>query len=195
MNKRILIMQGHPDARAAHFGHALADAYADAAIDAGHQVDRVEVAQLVFPLIDSAEVWEKGPIPDAIKDVQHRLLACDHLVIVFPLWLGDMPAQLKGFLEQLFRPGVTLPDPAQGLSGTRPLKGKSARVVVTMGMPALVYRLFYRAHSVANLRRNILKFCGFRPVRCEIIGAVAQPSDTAHRHWLARMRDLGRRAA
>ena len=29
----------------------------------------------------------------------------EHLVFLFPLWLGDMPAVLKGFLEQLMRPG------------------------------------------------------------------------------------------
>ena len=28
-----------------------------------------------------------------------------YLVLFFPLWLGDMPALLKGFLEQVARPG------------------------------------------------------------------------------------------
>jgi putative NADPH-quinone reductase len=32
-------------------------------------------------------------------------------VIIYPLWLGAMPALLKGFFEQVFRPGfATLAD-------------------------------------------------------------------------------------
>jgi putative NADPH-quinone reductase len=43
------------------------------------------------------------------------------------------------------------------------LKGKSARIVVTMGMPTLFYRWYFRVHSLKNLERNILAFCGIRP--------------------------------
>ena len=45
------------------------------------------------------------------------------------------------------------------------LGGRSARIVVTMGMPAFVYRWYFRAHAVKNLKRNILGFVGYAPVR------------------------------
>lgn len=32
----------------------------------------------------------------------------EHIVFFFPLWLGDMPASLKGFLEQVARPGFAI---------------------------------------------------------------------------------------
>jgi hypothetical protein len=48
----------------------------------------------------------------------------------------------------------------------------SARVVVSMGMPALFYTVVYRAHSLKSLKRNILRFAGFAPVRHSIIGGV-----------------------
>jgi len=61
--------------------------------------------------------------------------------------------------EQVARPGFAF-GTAKG-KGLPPklLKGRSARVIVTMGMPALFYRWYYRAHSVKNLERNILAFC------------------------------------
>jgi putative NADPH-quinone reductase len=80
-------------------------------------------------------------------------------VIVYPLWLGTMPALLKGFLEQAFRPGFAFDTKPKGLWNRR-LKGGSARIVVTMGMPAFFYRVYYRAHSLKSLKRNILEFCG-----------------------------------
>ena len=42
------------------------------------------------------------------------------------------------------------------------MSGKSARIVVTMGMPGFWYRWYFRAHSLRSLQRNILKFVGFR---------------------------------
>jgi putative NADPH-quinone reductase len=47
---RITIIDGHPDAAHPHFIHALADAYAQGAEEAGHQARRVTVGVLDFPL-------------------------------------------------------------------------------------------------------------------------------------------------
>jgi putative NADPH-quinone reductase len=74
------------------------------------------------------------------------------------------------------------------------LTGKSARIVVTMGMPSWFYRLFYRAHSLKSLKRNILSFCGFGPIHASIIGSVEGMSSAARGQWLSKMMQLGRRA-
>jgi putative NADPH-quinone reductase len=60
----------------------------------------------------------------------------------FPLWLASMPALLKGFFEQALRPGFALGPTEPGRMWKKLLKGRSARIVVTMGMPALVYRWY-----------------------------------------------------
>ncbi|HKJ88518.1 MAG TPA: flavodoxin family protein, partial [Gammaproteobacteria bacterium] len=72
------------------------------------------------------------------------------------------------------------------------LKGKSARIVVTMGMPALVYRAYFRAHGLKNLERNILRFTGMRPVRASLFGLVEARSGRTRKRWLGRMERLGR---
>jgi putative NADPH-quinone reductase len=73
-------------------------------------------------------------------------------------------------------------------------RGKSARVVVTMGMPALAYRWYFGAHSLKSLERNILKFVGMKPVRDTVFGMVEDASDDRRRRWLDRMRRFGERA-
>ncbi len=194
-SRRILLVQGHPDAGARHLGHALADAYAEAAGAAGHDVRRVEVAQLEFPWLRSQADWQHGPVPVALAPVQQDVLWAQHLVFFFPLWLGDMPALLKAFLEQLARPGFAFKEAEDNPFAVKGLAGRSARVVVTMGMPAAVYRWFYRAHSVKSLERNILGFVGISPVNATLIGSVDGLGSAGAQRWMARLRRLGRAAA
>lgn len=189
---RVVIIDGHPDPDRAHYVHALADAYAEGALQR-HEVDRIDVATLDFPLLRSAREWQEAVPTPALADAQAKIKKAAHVVIFYPLWLGDVPALLKGFLEQVARPGFAL---GMGESGfpKRLLKGRSARIVVTMGMPTPFYRFFYRAHSVKSLERNVLSFVGFRPVRRSLIGSVE--SSRAYREkWLDRMRALGMRAS
>ena len=54
------------------------------------------------------------------------------------------------------------------------LGGRSARLVVTMGMPALVYRWYFRAHSIKALERNILGFVGIAPIDETLIGSIEE---------------------
>jgi putative NADPH-quinone reductase len=183
---RVVVIAGHPDP-APHFGHALADAYEKAAREAGHEVKRIDVARLEVPFLRSQDEWRAIAPPPALREAQAAIAWAEHLVIVFPLWLGDMPALLKAFFEQVLRPGFAIGDKFRRL-----LKGRSARLVVTMGMPGFFYRLYYRGHSVKSLKRNVLEFCGISPVRTSLIGLVEAPR--SRDKWLAKVSALGRKA-
>lgn len=191
MGKKILILQGHPDGSVVHFGHALAQAYRDGAQQAGHQVREVDVGCLEFPLLRSQADWQAGHVPTSLQSAQEAIGWAEHLVIVFPLWLGDMPALLKAFLEQVARPGFAFTAEGDNPFGKKGLAGRSARVVVTMGMPAMVYRYYFRAHSVKSLERNILGFVGIAPVHQTLIGSIEALGDPGRAKWLARLRQLG----
>lgn len=190
MTKRITIIQGHPDADTPHLCHALADAYRTGAEAAGHEVRTIVVAHLTFPLIHSRQDFEHGERPAGIREAQSMIRTSDHLVIVYPLWLGTMPALLKGFLEQVFRYDFAF-QPGPGGRFERLLSGRSARVVTTMGMPVLAYRYYFGAHGLKNLERNILKFAGIAPVRESLFGRVEDVDDARRRRWLAGMTRLG----
>jgi putative NADPH-quinone reductase len=195
--RNILLVQGHPDRSVKqHLCHSLATAYEHGAHEAGHVVRSVEVASLDFPLLRSQKEWETGPLPPALRPAQDNLKWAQHIVMFFPLWLGDMPAVLKGFLEQVARPGFAF-GAADGASpfARKKLKGRSARLVVTMGMPSLVYRWYFRAHSVKSLERNILGFVGIAPVHETLVGMVGDMKADQADAWLAKLRRLGREAA
>ena len=57
----------------------------------------------------------------------------DHLVIIYPLWLGG-----------------------GGKCWQKLLTKKSARIVVTMGMPAFIYQWYFGAHSLKNIESDII---------------------------------------
>ncbi len=191
MARRILIIQGHPDASARHLNHILADAYAAGAHAAGLEVRTLQVANLDFPLLRSQQEWEHGDLCPDLKSAQSDIFWADHLVLFFPLWLGGMPALLKGFLEQIARPGFAFKAEADNPFAAKGLTGRSARVVVTMGMPALVYRWYFRAHSLKALERNILGFVGFAPIHETLVGMVDRLTPEGIGKLETRLRKLG----
>jgi putative NADPH-quinone reductase len=193
MTRRILVLDGHPDPRGEHFVHGLATAYRESAMVAGHEVRTLVIASLDFPLLRSPEEFQKGRPPAVIAAAQSDIEWANHLAVFYPLWLGSMPALTKGFFEQALRPGFAFgPAKGRGLPQQK-LKGRSARVVVTMGMPTFFYKWFYRAHSLKSFERNILHFCGIRPVRATVVGMVE--SKATREKALAAMRRLGAKAA
>jgi putative NADPH-quinone reductase len=197
--KHVVIVQGHPDPHHRHFCHALADAYAAGARTAGHEVVFIDVARLGFPLAQSRDDLESGSTPQSIRQAQDTLTQADHILLIYPVWNGVMPALLKGFLEQTFRSSFVFPDSTPGerlgfwsyFSQRKALTGRSGRVVATMQMPAFVYRWYFHPHS----EKNTLRLSGIRPVRETLIGLVEAPDGRQRERWLSRMNELGRRAA
>ena len=189
----IVILQGHPDDSRPHLCHGLADAYAEGARDAGHDVRTIEITKLNFSLIRSEQDFSEREPPACIVDAQQKILNAQHIVIVYPLWMGTMPALVKAFFEQVFRYGFAFETSEKGVFNKN-LAGRSARLVVTMGMPAFFYRWYFGAHGIKSLERSILKFAGIKPVRESLIGRVESLSEEKILTWLDKMRQLGRSA-
>lgn len=191
VKKHILVIDAHPDPARERLGHALADQYAAAAEAGGHLVQVVRLCELEFPWLRSAAEFAAPP-KGMIGSQQEHFRWAHHVVIIYPLWLGSMPALLKAYLEQVLRPGFAF---AYGKGSRMPKKllaGKSARIVVTMGMPSLFYKLYYRSHSVRSLARNILGFVGFKPVSVTLIGGV-EGSATARKRCITNLIAIARR--
>lgn len=186
----ILILQGHPDTSDSHFCHALADAYAAGAERGGHDLGRITLSDTGVELLRSRREWQSAELPAYVREGQEAIRRADHIVLIFPLWLGGMPALVKAWLEQVFREGFAMEIGENGWQ--RHLKGKSARLVVTMGMPAFFYRLYFRSHGTRQISRSILGFSGIGPIRETLIGRVEPMAADRAKALLDEMRDLGR---
>lgn len=169
--RRIAIIQGHPDPDPGRLCRHLAAAYAEGALRAGHQVKTIEVGELLPGFLRTQADFETGAPDTAIVAAQETLAWAEHWVIIYPLWLGSMPAMLKAFFEQACRPGFAFRYRDKGFP-EKLMAGRTAHVIITMGMPAFAYRWFFFAHSLRALKRNILSFIGVKPVRDTVIGGV-----------------------
>ena len=189
MPRTICIIQGHPHGTGRHLCHALADAYAKGAASVGAQLSGLDVGQIApTPLTDPADF--ATPPGEAMLAAQQAVAEADHLVIIFPLWLGTMPAALKAFFEQLARAEFALSN-AGGRWPERKLRGRSARIIVTMGMPATAYRLMFGAAGVRSLRNGILWMAGITPIRTTYIGEVGELDATGIANWIGAIEDMG----
>jgi len=140
----ILIIDGHPDVTPERFCHALTAAYKKGAESMEHTVKVIKIAELDIPYLRSAAESKSGILPNkALEEAQQAITWAKHIVIIYPLWLGDIPAYLKAFLEHVLSPGFVFDENKLGT-----LQGKSARIIVTMGMPAIFYRWYFWSHSL-----------------------------------------------
>lgn len=194
MTRRILIVNGHPDPRSATFIAALCAAYAKGAEAGGHAVRRLDIGALNLPPVHSAAEFEAPPLDPAAAAAQGDIAWCDHLVLAYPLWLGSQPAALKAFFEQTFRYGFALPQQSAGGFPQGLLKGKSARSLVTMGMPGFIYRWWFGAFAVRAIETAMLGLAGIRPARRTLIGGMQAMTPEKAAARLKAAEALGRQA-
>jgi putative NADPH-quinone reductase len=167
----------------------MADAYVEGAGSAGHEVRRIEVAQLDFLLLRTQAEFETSDMPQGLVQAAEDLRWAHHWAFFFPLWHGTMPALLKGFLEHVFRPGFAMEYRGQGFP-RRLLAGRSARIVVTMGMPVSVYRWYFGAYGLRSFERSMLSFAGIKPIRESLFG-LSFSDDRKRASWMAKLRKQG----
>ncbi len=163
MQRQAVLLVGHPDSES--FNHRLAAAYARGFSSGGGRVTRFNLAELDFDPILRAGYKEPQPLEPDLCRVKTAIEQSQHLAWVFPTYWAAPPALVRGLFDRLFLPewafryekGSPLP---VGL-----LKGRSARVLLTMDSPGLWYALHYRRTVHRSFGVGALEFCGLRPVQ------------------------------
>jgi NAD(P)H dehydrogenase (quinone) len=189
---KIMIVVGHPSPGS--YCETLGKAYLRGAESAGHQAQLFALARMKFDAILREGYRRAQPLEPALVAARQALQASDHLVFVFPLWCSDMPAMLKGFFERVLQPDLLAIQAVCGKASWKVLKGKSARVIMTMGMPGWFYRWYFGAYALKLLKRNILQFTGVSPVRATIHGMIETVSEEQRKAWLREAEAMGRQA-
>jgi putative NADPH-quinone reductase len=187
----IIVVVGH--ARKGTLCEALGEAYRRGAVARGHTVDLFVTSRMSFDPILHGGFDEVQPLEPDLEAAHRALIGADHIVLIFPLWLGTLPAIFKGFLERILQPDLVAP--ARAGAFVPVLKGKSARIIVTMGMPGLVYRWYYGAHTLKVLQRSILEFVGVWPIRSTVYGRVNEVGAEGRKRWIQDVEQMGRTAS
>lgn len=188
--KKILIINGHPDKES--FCFALAESYKKGADNNGDQCQLVHLVDLKFnPILTYGYRVVSELEPDLLK-IQHDILQADHLVFVYPNWWATFPALLKGFIDRVFLPNFAFKYHEKGSLWDKLLKGKTARLIVTMDTPKWYYWLINRNAGHNAMKIGVLEFCGIKPVKISVFAPVKSADDLKRKKWIAEVEILGK---
>lgn len=185
MPKNIVVIFGHPDSRS--FCKAIADTYIASAKASGHEVRFVPLGELSFdPVLRQGYRSEQTLEPDLVS-VQDAIRWAQHVVLIYPIWWGAMPALLKGMIDRVFLPGFAFRYRKDSQFWDRLLAGRSAHVITTMDTPPWYYRLIYRMPGHHQIKKTILEFSGIKPVKVTSLGPVRYATSARREQWLRRV--------
>ncbi len=187
--KKILIIQGNPDKNS--FCDALAESYKKGALRTKADVKEIHVREIDFDPFLPFGYKKEIELEQGLIDSQHMIKWADHLVFVYPTWWGTMPALLKGFIDKVFLPGFGFQYRKGSVWWDKLLKGKSARLIVTMDTPPWYFRLFYGRPGHNAMKKSTLEFCGVKPVKISSIGPVKHSKKSKRISWLTQVQKLG----
>jgi putative NADPH-quinone reductase len=189
--KKILIINGHPDEKS--FCNSLAQNYKKGADSAGADCKLVNLYDLKFnPILNHGYRLITELEPDLLV-IQQEILNADHLVLVYPNWWGTYPALLKGFIDRVFLPGFAFKYLEKSPLPAKLLKGKTARLIVTMDTPAWYYFLVNRSPGYNSMKIGILGFSGIKPVKISSFSPLRSSDEKRRKMWLAEVEKLGER--
>ncbi|BBP68740.1 NAD(P)H dehydrogenase [Pseudomonas sp. Seg1] len=191
MGKRILLILGHPSATS--LCAALADRYAQSALEAGHEVRQLRLGEMDFDPVLREGYQQIQTLENDLSAAQSDILWAEHLTLVYPIWWGGIPALLKGFFDRVLLPGFAFKYRKGKAFPDKLLKGRTADLLVTMDTPPWYYRWIYRMPGLNEVRQTTLAFCGIKPVRTLTFGPVLGSTEQQRQAWLQQAQAIAGR--
>lgn len=199
MNRHVLVIIGTP--LAGSLNHALADAYARGAREAGAEVRVIDLAHDPIPghphTHDQLRMPRPGrdtdlPLDPDVARYLDDVRWADHLAVFHPQWWGTAPAALKAFIDRVFLSGATFRYRDRSGLSERLLRGRTGRITMTMDSPRLWNRLVYRGAAEASLARATFAYCGIRTVGITRHTPVRFSDAAGRARWIAAAAERGR---
>lgn len=189
-NKKILLINGHPNKDSFNFG--LAEAYKKGALQSSAELKEIIIRDLHFNP-NLAFGYEKiTELEPDLLNAQEKIRWADHLVWVHPVWWGGLPAITKGFIDRVFLPGFAFQFRENSVWWDKLLKGKTAHIITTLNTLSILYRFALGGPSVKQLKKSLLEFCGVKPVKVTYVGPIKSSTEAIRNKWLMKVEKFGK---
>ncbi len=171
------------------FTKAITDKLLDTAKAQDHEIKVIDLyADQFDPVLKASDMLAEVETPKNILEYQELIKWADHYSVIYPLWWGQMPAILKGFIDRVFANGVAYefgPDGPKGL-----LNGRTARIFISTGSPDDYYEQsgMHQAQTRVN-DAGVFGFCGI-DTKMTFFGDVPMGSDELRKSYLDQIANL-----
>lgn len=192
-HQKAVLLLGHADPES--FNHQLAAAYAAGFRKGGGHIKEFILSELDFdPVLRTGFRGAQALEPDLLL-ARTALEESAHHVWVFPTYWAAPPAIVRAFFDRVFLPGWAFQYEKGSALQKKLLKGKSARVLVTMDSPGWWYTLHYRRCLHRSFGTGSLSFCGIAPVRFSCVYNMLHLPEAERVRFLARAERSGQNDA
>ena len=189
ISMNILLINGHPDEES--YNHALTASYKKGAANSGAEIQVINIGELSFnPNLEFGYRKRTELEPDLLK-AQESIKWADHIVWIYPVWWGSVPAMMKGFLDRVLLPGFAFKKREGSVWWDKYLTGKTSRIICTMDQPTWYYRWINGRPSHVAMKRLSMNFVGIKKVRITSIGPMRLSKDEFRQKWLRKVEKLG----
>lgn len=185
MSKNIVVILGHPDSSS--YCGKLVETYATSATETGHTVKLFKLGDIKFDPILHHGYQKRQELEPDLREIQEAISWANHLVFVYPLWWGSMPALLKGFFDRTLLPGYAFKYRENSQLWDKLLTGRSAHAIVTMDTPPWYNWLVYKNPGHRQIKKTILEFCGIKPVKITSLGSIRPASPAQLSKWIEQV--------
>jgi putative NADPH-quinone reductase len=189
MSKKILLINGHPDE--ASFNYGLSEAYKKGVEKSGAELREIKIRELDFNPNLQFGYRKRTELEPDLLDAQENLKWADHIVWVYPVWWGSVPAIMKGFLDRVLLPGFAFQKREDSVWWDKFLTGKTSRLICTMDQPPWYYALIYGSPSHKAMKKLTMQFVGVKSVKITSIGPIRLSKDKFREKWLKKVARLG----
>lgn len=189
--KNILIINGHPDPKS--FNTAIVNAYIKGVERSNAAYKLITISELNFNPNLQYGYRKRTELEPDLQMAQKQILWAEHIVFVYPVWWGSVPAILKGFLDRVFLPGFAFKKREGSLWWDKCLSGRSARLICTLDQPGWYYRLFNGQPSHIAMKKLVCHFVGIKPVKISTVAPIRLSKESFRTKWLKKVEHLGRK--
>lgn len=188
--KKILLINGHPDKESFNFG--LSNAYKEGVEKSDAEIKEINIRELNFNPNLQFGYRKRTELEPDLLEAQAKLKWADHIVWVYPVWWGSVPAIMKGFLDRVLLPGFAFKKREGSVWWDKHFTGKTSRLICTMDQPAWYYRLINKSPSHNAMKKLTMTFIGVKSVKITSIGSIRLSKDEFRQKWLKKVEKLGK---
>lgn len=184
----ILLIECHPDPQS--LCKSLANALVDGLGERKVSLVRHDLAAEGFTAeLTAADIARRSSMDPQVLAMERELRSCSHLVLVFPLWWGTMPALLTAWVQRVFSldTAYTIDEPEPGFTRVRGLQTNlDIHLILAADQPEPPQsglRLIWE--------EDICAFTGAKIASWVWCGPVRTSSASQRRTWLQKAGALG----